>query len=493
MTAEELIGAWWPRGISQRPVVPAEVAQVRRLVSAASPWDDRPKELRTVLRYCWEYLNHRLAEGLDCDPAAMFAEDQITAYRAGLQGARGSIDARCSYLRRLHPDVGLTGTTRVQAGSGASTAEPRSSPPATPNEQTKTRRPAVTCTDDVPAEVAEVLARHRPQLIEPALWAQVGEVTRAAVTATAPQHRSRAVRLLTEVAYLAGWVAAQHRPLRLETVLDGSSIEGFLDVLVRAKGRTPRGLATLATNLHTVRAANGIACNVARRPFPAAATKAPYSPAEIDELYATARRSARQPRFAQIRGAFGLVLGAGAASGEAGWVTPEDVHRVNGRVAVSLGVPAGHHHHRGAEADPAGIERRVVTIEDDYADDVLAAVRMASTRGERFILGGTGARRNNRLNRLLNGSTASATVHFDVTRARMTWLVEAAASGRYPVITDLLDIAGARTLERIADALPHIRARRAELAAGTVATLPTVALPDHGGTARDSDTEEPAA
>ena len=450
------VGAWWPAGVTPVEPVPVEVAQTRDVVGAAGPRSH--KEATKVLRYCWEYLEHRRAAGRSVDASEAFTAEAVEAYKEDLAGAAGSKDARCSYLRRLHPHVGLAGTTRTtQAATRTTQATTHPAPAsglvlavsdsATPASET----------------VAAMIAGHRPQLLAAPLWEVVGDLTRTVVAKVGVQRPERARLLMTDVAYVAAWVHSQHRPVTPETVLAGATIEAFLTLLSGV--RNERGVATVAANLHAVREANGIGCDVERRRFPAAAAKAPYSPAELDEAYRRAGRIPQAGRRAYVRAGMALLLGAGAAPGECGWALTSAVVRKADGVWVGLGVPGEWRTRLDTDAESAlaTVERRWVQVLDDHADDVLVANEYATANDQPFLLGGTGLRRNDRLNRVLAGTSDHWTVQLDTTRARATWLVDAAVSGRYPVITDLLAAAGAVGLERLDAVLPDIAARASEV------------------------------
>lgn len=438
------VAAWWPAGVVPSNPVPADVALTRPAVADAGPRSWR--EAGKVLRYCWDYLAYRITEGLPVEPAVAFAPAEVDAYREVLAGPVGTRNAVCSHLRRLHPDVGLAGTTRPSGTDDGRTAA----------------EACVVALHPLPPAVAAVLAEHRPQLLGPETWDLVSGFTRAVVAAAAPQRPQRARDLLVGAAYLSAWVHGQHRPLTEETVLAARTIEDFLTLLLDG-GRSVRGVATLAANLHAVRDAHGLPCDVARRRFPAPATKVPYDADEVDGLYAEVARIPNATRRRHLGAVLAVLFGIGAYSGECGWVTPDAVVTCGGAVWVGLCVPTGW----DPPADPtaagalAGAERRWVQVSDDYADKVLAAQTGAVANGDRFLIGGTSLRRNDRVGRLAHGSTGQWRVNLDTTRTRATWLVEAAAGGRYPVITDLLDAAGATSLERLAGVLDEIRDRAA--------------------------------
>lgn len=415
-----------------------------------------------------------------------FTAEAVEAYKEDLDGAAGSKDARCSYLRRLHPAVGLAGTTRpapaaapIDAGAGdldagdLGTSDPDAGQPDA-DDHASTPAPdsvlAFTLGDPAPPvseEVAAMIARHQPQLLTASLWDVVGDLTRHVVANVGVQRPERAQLLMTDVAYLAAWTHSQHRPVTAETVLAGATIEAFLTVLTGM--RDERGVATVAANLHAVREANGVGCDVVRRRFPAAAVKAPYTTAELDELYRQAGRIPSAGRRSRVRASMALLLGVGAAPGECSWAPTSAVVRDSEGVWVGLGVPGDWNAAVDAttEAALATVERRWVLALDDHADDLLAAKVHATATEQQFLLGGPGARRNGRLNRVLEGTSDTLTVPLDTTRARATWLVDAAVSGRYPVITDLLDAAGAVGLERVDAVLADIRARASEVAEAT--------------------------
>lgn len=468
-TVADRIASWWPNGMEPTRAVPAELADVRAIVAAAGPSEARPKDAVTVLRYCWEYLEYRRSVGLPTDPDAAFTVEAVDAYRETLTGATGTKAARCSYLKRLHPSVGLGGTTRTPAAATDEATEPASdaddrtvtalpTPPAAPSAANRRRNEAW--------RLGFNIEDLRPRLLHDAHWEPVAELTRHLVTETAPTRGARAQSMVTDVGYLAAWVNSQHRPLTPGVVLDGATIEAFLTLLLDG-GRAPRGVASMAASLHAVREANGVTCDVVRRRFPPRARKAPYTLDEIDDFYRQVARIRSTQRRIQARAALSLMLGAGAAPGDAGWLALDAVIETSDGVTVGLGTPENWDRKWNA-TDTAvleSIERRWVAVADEYCEDILIAKEAARPDESPFLLGGNSGKRNERARSVLYGNGASSNVSADVdpTRARAVWLVEAAASGRYPVITDLLDAAGAETLARVEDVVDHIRERAAEL------------------------------
>lgn len=437
------IAAWSPPGDN---LDGTQQAFVRMVVAEAVPRTD--KEARTVLSYCGDYVVWLTQSGHALDVGTVFAEEFVSTYRTQALARRpkGTADAICSHLRRLAPGVGLGGTTRklVQAPAPVVSALAEA-PPA------------------LSAAVAETITSYRPTRVAEDRWAAVAPMVRQAVTAASPARAQRAEDLLRCCAYLAAWVESKHRPVRIDTVLDGATIEAFSAVLARA-GVTKRSLATFSSNLHALREANGLPLLVERLQLGRARAKAPYEADEVDAIF---RQAARIPTAARRRHAHaGLALsfGAGVKPGVCGWLPPESIIEQDGLVLVRSVHPERWDDRLAYDedqlADALGYgaavppERaRSVVVLDRYADVLLAVRKAAVDAGDRLLLGGTAQRRNGRFCQLMRpGRDSKWVVEVDSKRAQLTWLAEAAA----PLAAQL---GGAAALRRLAfehSVLDHI-------------------------------------
>lgn len=439
--AQQLIATWTPRSGSPTPHA---LEWVRATVAAAGPRDVH--EARRALRYALAYAEHLVAAGTPLDAAAVFAPEQVDTYRTtAMIGAKGSRWAASSFLKRLHPDVGLAGTTRHATDTDAD--EPADEPVRdTEGAAAAGTAPAVVVVSD---EVDDVIAGYVPATLDPARWAIIADLVRTAVRRCAPARPGRARDLCRCVAYLAAWAHATRRPLRTDTILAASTIEAFIAVL--DSGDVPaRSTATFASNLHAVREAHGLPLDVERRRFPAASPRGPYDTAEVDAFYATAAIAPRRARRRHLTAALDLILGAGAFPKDAAAATPDDV-------SVD-----------GAGCTLVRFADRTVPVLDDHAQSLLDCADEARAAGDQWLIGGGVERRQNRLSELF-GSPKSPqwAIPFEATRGRTTWLIAASLDpGRYGGPLEFLDHAGLAcftSLDRIADAMRAARdARRCE-------------------------------
>jgi hypothetical protein len=443
-TITERIAGWRPADLPSG-VDPDWVVFVRDAVAAAGPRSDT--ETRNALRWCAEYVTAALHSEMALNPATLFAADRVDAYRATLSAPTGTKDAMASILKRLHPSVGLAGTTRGRASATATGQQTKSPVVVLPGG----RRPTLT------VEVVEAIDTFVPTLLAAELWAPIQTLVREAVRAVAPASVQRARTLCRDMAYLTAWLLCQHRMLAPAVILKAATIEEFLGVLL-SNGRPPRSVASYASNLHAVREAHGLPLDVTRRAFQAASPKAPYNMAEVDRFYEQVARIPSRGRRRNATAALNLMFGAGAFPAEAASVAPADVQRSPDGVKVAL---------PGRDVP--------VTVLPAYADVVDAAAAAARAARERFLLGGSAMRRDNRLNQIFRGSGPRWRVTVDSRRARATWLVEVVATpGLYPTLVDMFAATGLHSFQRIVELYDDIAARHREL---TDAPLPNPSPP----------------
>lgn len=423
------IRAWTPASGPSHHDHDAAVAWVRQVVEAARPRVVR--EAEQALRYAFTYATHVVAAG-ETLTVDVLTPDRVNHYRDEvLTGARGTRDATTSYLKRLHPDIGLAGTTRKTSERDAS-SDPACDEPAT-------------ATEELAPGVDEAIDAFAPTRIAAVRWEETSELCRSAVRRAAPSRPSRARDLCRSAAYLAAWAHANHRAMRSEVVFAGATIEQFVAVLDR--GLPARSAATHASNLHALREALGLPLDVERRTFPTSDPKSPYSGAEIDRVFDQARRVPTRARRRHVSAAIHLVLGAGATPADALTVEPDHITSpAPGRVCVDFA------------------DRRVEVLAD-YADGLLTAAEQAREHGDTYLLGGTNSRRRaTRFSQLFAARDSGHwAVDFDSTRGRTTFIVEAALdTARYPGVLALLDATGLETLNVVTDLLDVIRGRDAE-------------------------------
>ena len=226
-------------------------------------------------------------------------------------------------------------------------------------------------------ETTRTIVNYRPI----SLSVEVGEFTRAAVSACLSKSPGRAKALLFAVGRLGGFCSSVGLELTPEICFSSSVLERFIVVgCTEVSGPTRR---TLRTNLRFV----------ARRVLPAGApspvplsrerSKAPYSDAEIAAYLALADV---QPTLAR-RHRFGALIcldaGAGLMGNELRSVTGHDIVTRSGGVVVNL-----------AE----GRRPRVVPVLSRYHGPLADAAWFA---GERYVIGGVDPQRANVTDRLV--------------------------------------------------------------------------------------------
>lgn len=435
------IAAWVPKGLPAG-LAPAWVLFVRATVAAAGPRDH--PEARNGLRWCANLVRAADATGMPLSAETLFSPVAVDAYLSTLNLPKGTRDAMGSALRRQHPSLGYAATTRVAKATADVPAVHLVAPAPTVLQP----------------EVAETIVRFVPTLLPAELWASIGGAVRWIVRDATPGSPGRATSWCRDVAYLAAWLHAQHRVVSGATVLKAATIEEFLGVLLK-HGRPPRSVASFAANLHAVREAHGLPCDVTRRTFKKATAKEPYNTAEIDWLYEQARRVPSQGRRWCVTAALDLMFGAGAKPVEVAGALFLEVSETKSGVFVVL-------------------SGRRVPVLPAYAPGILRATAQARASGSPFLIGGGLVNRPHRLSQLLQGSSSRWTVDADPTRARATWLVETAARpGQFGGLAELLSIARLTTMQRFDELLADIAARQLELSDTSFLTVvPDVAVQD---------------
>ncbi len=434
----ERISQWRPDTGMKSPT-PNWVLFVRESVAAAGPRDHA--EARNALRWCAGLVEAAVAAGMPLEASALFGAGSVTAYLETLSVPKGTKAGMSSLLRRLHPDVGCAGTTRVASAAPTDTA-------VSDTAMHLVERTQVAVSPNVAAEID----RFVPTLLPPELWSRINGVVRSIVRDSAPISPERAVTLVRDVAYLTAWMHTEHRVLVPATILKAASIEAFLDVLV-ANGRGQRSVASYASNLHAVRDAHGLPLDVVRRHFTKPTAKEPYNAAEIDALYEQAARIPTADRRRHATTCLDLMFGIGAKPTEAGLVRPDDVTKIGAAVAVNV---SG----QSVEVLPA------------YADSIAKAAALVRAKGGTFLIGGAATTVGGRSSALFFGKGKRWQVTADSRRARATWLVEIAARlDRAGGLPGLLGAARLTTMQRFDELMDHIAARSLELTDTSFLTL----------------------
>jgi hypothetical protein len=380
------------------------------------------------LRWGWSYLAH--VDGT-LDAAAVFAAEPVATYVATLNGPAGTKAAISSHLRRLHPLVGFAGTTRTPAGQPAGGG---TNPGAVGAGVVRIVEPA-----PLPDTVTAALDAWQPERIADARFDHVAACARAAVDAARPQTPARATDLLRAATYLAAWSHARHTAVRVDAIFTAANIEAFLHVLDGA-GVPVSSQRTHASHLHHLRAGLGFPLDVPRRPYPKPAALEPYTPDEVHAFFDTVEQLRHPGRRRHTRAALVALFGAGAHPSDIAHVTLDDLDTAEHRVRY---------------------RDRTAPVLAPYRDAMCAAVEAGRTAGDRYLLGGTGTRRANRLRQLLDRGAPKLGVHPH--RARWTWLVDAATTpGLFPTPVAFHHAAGGCDLLRItrlADARTEVAGR----------------------------------
>jgi hypothetical protein len=175
--------------------------------------------------------------------------------------------------------------------------------------------------DDPGSDWLDAFAQSR---LSPDRFARVEAMVRAAAGTCRSTTAARARDMVRFGSYLACWCDTEYLPLRLDVVLHPDTVEEFVAVLDTAV--PPRSVATVASVPRTMSACllPGITRS-GRRAHPARAAKAPYSDAELRELFSCLQRSRSKKRRHDLAALLALGLGTGASGQEAALVRPADV------------------------------------------------------------------------------------------------------------------------------------------------------------------------
>ena len=436
-TVETYVAGWTPDQVtaSDAPLLVA----VRSVVLAAKPRSVR--EARSSLRWGYDYLAASVtAVDGRFDAAMVFAATPVEAYVTGLDVPTGTRDAMRSHLRRMHPEVGFAGTTRTTktttaATAAAATPDGSTSAPAVSAALSAGRRVWPVSVVPVSSEVVGWLNGWVPSLLPADRWERVRPLVTCGVLSCAPVTRARVLDLARCVAYLAAWADSTCRPLRPAAVLSASTIEEFLGVL--ADGGVPVGsLRTFASNLHAVRSACGLPLDVPRMPFERPDMNDPYTVSEVNALYEDAARIRHEVRRREAVWALDLLFATGALPAEVAMVRGVDI--VEAASVVVLSSPV-----------------RRVPVFERFRTRLADA---ATETGAGFVLGGTGVVRRNRFRQVLGPtSLGEGGVEVSASRARATWLVEAATTpGLFATLAELWSVTGSKSLQGFDRLAAHI-------------------------------------
>ncbi len=240
---ERQITRWWPQRLERTQPDPPAIAFCRRAVRAWGPPDKAQsgQALATAYRYvCW-----RVDQALDLDLEYAFNEADITAYLEGplANSPKNTRKSASHYLHRLHPDWAPDPERRV-AQSLAALNLARAAQGLPPSGY-------LIPGEEVTGDIADVIATYVPKSIDPSRFERVAHLVRSAVKAWGPKTPTRAVNALGWCSYVAAWVDAQDRPLRIDVVFHPDTIEDY--VAMRLAGdANAKSIATEASALRSI-------------------------------------------------------------------------------------------------------------------------------------------------------------------------------------------------------------------------------------------------
>lgn len=386
---DERIAAWQPAHLEHGDP-DQHLAFVRAVVADALPRTDR--EARSALTYCSDYTQWLSRRQHQLNAATAFTDELVADYRDEMLSGRpkGTADAICSHLRRFDPTIGLAGTTRKNGHAKATAQQPEP-----PGVAAATELEPVELS---PATEAAILS-FEPTTLDGDRWNAVADVVRQAVTNARPDREQRARDLLRSFAYLAAWADHEHRPIRIDALLDGTTIEAFIAV-VAAAGMPNRSVGTFSSNLHALREANGLPLTVTRRQVRRDSAKHPYDSDQVEAFFRQARRIPSSARRRHAHAALVLIFGAGVKPGVCGWLPPGSIIDRGDQVLVRAVRPErwndrlSYDDTRLAAAlglDGAGVapERiRSVVALDNYAEALRQVRHAAEKAGDSLSSGG---------------------------------------------------------------------------------------------------------
>ena len=254
--------------------------------------------------------------------------------------------------------------------------------------------------------------------------------------------------------YLAAWVDASGRPLRLDVVFHPDTVEEFAAVLAAALPTSSAGtitslLRTMSRTLHP-----GLVATTRTRVGRAVWSNPPYSSDEVAALFANASAAFSAKRRRHLRLVLCMGLGTGATGSEMGMARASDVGSdAEGRTTLTL---------RSAQA-PA--RTRTVVVLDAYAELLTTLVVEGVADGDIWLLGAGGGRAN-RASSICEDTVGKWEPGLDISRLHNTYVL--ALLGVRQTALELLEAAGVVNLGSLDAVLRW--ARVAANAAGAVGT-----------------------
>jgi hypothetical protein len=457
------VGQWWPKGLDSTLPPSDAVTFSRRIVAAAQPTD--PAQAAQALAFCYRYALWHLENGRSLDEDRLFDPVEIDAYLAGplATSPKGTRNPTRSTLRSLAPGSHLPSVRRRPAVNR---------PPASPGQpgrpadtDTLTGRPAAQLADQSSTTLADqvtaIIDHYAPGRIEPTRFERVAGLVRSAIKLFDPQQPKRAQDGVLWASYLACWVDAARRPLRVDVVFHPDTVEDFVKTLL-AQGAKRRSAATIAALLRGISAAVHPTLK-AQSPVTIgrAHSRGPYDLTQLDALLATANRLGTAKRRRYTRAIIAIGLATGASGTECASVRPCDVVEVSGQLAGPLCGPL-HVTLRGEGAEGEELARVVVALEA-YADLLRDVVTEAVRAKDAWLIGG-GLSRRNRASWIISDIGASAWgVPLLPSRLRETYLVALASQSLS--LSDLLARAGVTHPSALDRVMPYVREAAADLCA----------------------------
>jgi integrase len=309
------VANWRPRGIDRHAPEPADVAFTRAAVGSVA--DLRSAQFAgELLAACRSYAGWLLAAGKPLERATAFSDSNIEAYASGPLSRKttGTRVATRSHLRRIGAAMASADGVPSEDFGGAASAH----------------------------RVAQTLDSYVPQDIDASRFATVESLVRSAAHDSHPTTVKQVQCYIRNATYLACWVDAHGRPVRLDVVFHPDTIEQFAAAMVQevTGGRLKaRSAATMAAALRTMSRALLPGLSPAQRTVHGRITSvaSPYAPDEVDSLIAAADRSHSRSQRRHLLAFICLGLGTGAHAAELNRVRPGDVTlRGDGRTEVLL-------------------------------------------------------------------------------------------------------------------------------------------------------------
>lgn len=419
---------------SQHTQSSAEVARfVEEMIVGAIPADSdvAPNKVRDARRYATDYLDWCLESDATLS-VTLFESDAVESYKSHLldaEMAKGSVDARVSHLKRLHPSVGLDGTTRVRRAP-ESIAESAPTGPIEPLDHPPQATP----------ELIESMMELRPLRCPVRVWAEIGPVVAAGVSRVPNLGASRARALMRSGALLAGWVRSSGRPLRVELVFHASTVSSFATTFERNANRG--SLTTHVSNIRSIQRAIGLEVApplVWERPKHGADDREARErivsdDAAIDDLFKATAKVRSAKRRLHLHALFTLVFGAGYFPRELGWARHGHLVEIDGRVCAQIHTPSRWNltdseleelvfADTSSSAPGSHLWIRATVPFLDGWQDRARQILVDSPSGEGFLLGGSGKHRRSRTNEVAAAlKVVGASV--DLAAARERWMAE---------------------------------------------------------------------